>query len=98
MLVSLHQVEYALRYCPRTIALTRRRGSSTTAHRARSRPASSRDLYGAETEELFCPTAIHARRSRHDRCHRPLRFEPALARRAERRRRTLAFTSNQEST
>jgi phosphonate transport system ATP-binding protein len=54
ILVSLHQVEYALRYCPRTIAL--RAGhivydgpsaALTTAFLA--------ELYGAESEELFLP-------------------------------------------
>ncbi|MBX2804595.1 MAG: phosphonate ABC transporter ATP-binding protein [Hyphomicrobiales bacterium] len=54
VLVSLHQVEYALAYCPRTIAL--RDGevvydgpSSALTHAFLS------ELYGAESEELFLP-------------------------------------------
>lgn len=54
VLVSLHQVEYALRYCPRTIALRAGQivydgpsAALTTAFLA--------ELYGAESEELFLP-------------------------------------------
>jgi phosphonate transport system ATP-binding protein len=54
VLVSLHQVEYALRYCPRTIALRDGRvvfdGPSTALT-----PAFLSKLYGAESEELFLP-------------------------------------------
>jgi phosphonate transport system ATP-binding protein len=52
VLVSLHQVEYALRYCPRTIALKAGRvaydgpSSALTAELLTA-------LYGAESEELF---------------------------------------------
>jgi phosphonate transport system ATP-binding protein len=52
VLVSLHQVEYALRYCPRTIALKDGRiaydgpSSALTAELLTA-------LYGAESEELF---------------------------------------------
>jgi phosphonate transport system ATP-binding protein len=57
--VSLHQVEYARRYCPRTIALRAGRivfdGPST---------ALTNDflveLYGADSEELILPDAPHA--------------------------------------
>lgn len=56
VLVSLHQVEYALRYCPRTIALRDGRvvfdGPSTALT-----PAFLSELYGAESEELFLPGA-----------------------------------------
>ena len=52
VLVSLHQVEMALRYCPRTIALNGGRvvydGPS-----ANLTPAMLRDLYGTAVEELF---------------------------------------------
>jgi phosphonate transport system ATP-binding protein len=54
VLVSLHQVEYALIYCPRTIALRDGRvvydGPSSNLT-----PAFLADLYGAESEELFLP-------------------------------------------
>ena len=57
VLVSLHQVEYALAYCPRTIALRGGRvvydgpSSALTA-------AFLSELYGAESEELFLPPAL----------------------------------------
>ena len=54
VLVSLHQVEYALAYCPRTIALRDGRivydGPSSALT-----PAFLSELYGAESEELFLP-------------------------------------------
>jgi phosphonate transport system ATP-binding protein len=54
VLVSLHQVEYALAYCPRTIALREGRivydGPSSALT-----PAFLSELYGAESEELFLP-------------------------------------------
>jgi phosphonate transport system ATP-binding protein len=56
VLVSLHQVEYALSYCPRTIALRDGRvvydGPSSALN-----PAFLSELYGAESEELFLPAA-----------------------------------------
>jgi phosphonate transport system ATP-binding protein len=54
VLVSLHQVEYALRYCPRTIAL--RDGEVVyDGPSAALTPAFLGELYGAESEELFLP-------------------------------------------
>jgi phosphonate transport system ATP-binding protein len=54
VLVSLHQVEYALSYCPRTIALRDGRivydGPSSALT-----PSFLSELYGAESEELFLP-------------------------------------------
>jgi phosphonate transport system ATP-binding protein len=54
VLVSLHQVEYALSYCPRTIALRDGRivydGPSSALDRA-----FLSELYGAESEELVLP-------------------------------------------
>jgi phosphonate transport system ATP-binding protein len=54
VLVSLHQVEYALAYCPRTIALRDGRvvydGPSNTLT-----AGFLSELYGAESEELFLP-------------------------------------------
>jgi len=53
--VSLHQVEYALKYCPRTIALKAGKvaydgpSSALTA-------AFLNQLYGAESQELFLPS------------------------------------------
>jgi len=52
VLVSLHQVEYALRYCPRTIALR----SGEVVYDGPSRaltPALLTSIYGADNEELF---------------------------------------------
>ncbi len=52
VVVSLHQVEFALKYCPRTVALHRGRvvydglSSSLTPHLLR-------ELYGADAEQLF---------------------------------------------
>jgi phosphonate transport system ATP-binding protein len=54
ILVSLHQVEYALRYCPRTIAL--RAGNIVyDGPSAALTTAFLAELYGAESEELFLP-------------------------------------------
>lgn len=54
VLVSLHQVEYAMSYCPRTIALRAGRivydGPSSVLT-----PAFLAELYGAESEMLFLP-------------------------------------------
>jgi phosphonate transport system ATP-binding protein len=54
VLVSLHQVEYALKYCRRTIAL---RGGEVVYDGPSEAltPAFLSDLYGAESEELFLP-------------------------------------------
>lgn len=52
VLVSLHQVEYALRYCPRTIALK----DGTIAYDGSSSaitPEFLNAIYGAESEDLF---------------------------------------------
>ena len=54
VLVSLHQVEYALNYCPRTIAL--RHGKVVyDGPSAALTPDFLGELYGAESEELFLP-------------------------------------------
>ena len=52
--VSLHQVEYARRYCPRTIAL---RDGAVVYRRPvdGADPAFLRELYGAASEELILP-------------------------------------------
>jgi phosphonate transport system ATP-binding protein len=54
VLVSLHQVEYAMRYCPRTIALKDGRIVYDGPSRALT-PEFLNALYGAESEELFLP-------------------------------------------
>jgi phosphonate transport system ATP-binding protein len=54
VLVSLHQVEYALAYCPRTIALRDGRIVYDGPSRALTAAFLS-ELYGAESEELFLP-------------------------------------------
>lgn len=56
-MVSLHQVEYARRYCPRTIALKDGRvvfdgPSSRLTHRTLV------ELYGSNSEELILPEAV----------------------------------------
>ncbi|MCC6949671.1 MAG: phosphonate ABC transporter ATP-binding protein [Bradyrhizobiaceae bacterium] len=54
VLVSLHQVEYALRYCPRTVAL--RNGEIVYDGPSDAlTPAFLGELYGAESKELFLP-------------------------------------------
>lgn len=54
VLVSLHQVEYALKYCPRTIAL--RDGEIVyDGPSSALTPEFLGELYGAESEELFLP-------------------------------------------
>lgn len=52
--VSLHQVEYAINYCPRTIALREGQVVYDGPSRALT-PAFLADLYGAESEALFLP-------------------------------------------
>jgi phosphonate transport system ATP-binding protein len=54
VLVSLHQVEYALSYCPRTIALCEGRVVYDGPSSALT-PGFLSELYGAESEELFLP-------------------------------------------
>lgn len=54
VLVSLHQVEFALRYCRRTIALRDGRVVYDGPSEALT-PAFLGELYGAESEELFLP-------------------------------------------
>jgi phosphonate transport system ATP-binding protein len=54
VLVSLHQVEYALRYCERTVAL--RNGEVVYDGPSRAlTPTFLGELYGAESKELFLP-------------------------------------------
>jgi len=52
--VSLHQVEYALRYCARTIALKAGRIAYDGPSSAVT-PALLSQIYGAESDELFLP-------------------------------------------
>lgn len=62
VLVSLHQVEYALSYCARTIAL--RKGEVVyDGPSAALTPDFLGELYGAESEELFLPGIQFGRRS-----------------------------------
>lgn len=52
VVVCLHQVDYAVRYCPRTVAL--RKGEVVYDGPSKNlTPAFLKDIYGAETEELF---------------------------------------------
>ena len=52
VLVSLHQVEYALRYCPRTIALNAGRSVYDGPSRSLT-PGLLSSIYGAESDEVF---------------------------------------------
>lgn len=54
VLVSLHQVEYAIRYCPRTVALRDGKVVYDGPSKALT-PGFLNELYGAEAEELFVP-------------------------------------------
>ena len=54
VLVSLHQVEYAIRYCPRTLALRDGKLVYDGPSDALT-PAFLNELYGSESEELFLP-------------------------------------------
>ena len=62
VVVSLHQVEYAIRYCPRTIALRHGRIVHDGPSHALT-PSFLKDIYGAETEELFSPAVEGPARS-----------------------------------
>ena len=59
VIVSLHQVEYAVRYCPRTVALRDGRvvfdGPSSDLSREMLH-----ELYGADSEELILPEGLAA--------------------------------------
>jgi phosphonate transport system ATP-binding protein len=55
VLVSLHQVEYALSYCPRTVALRDGRVVYDGPSKMLT-PGFLAELYGAESEELFVPS------------------------------------------
>jgi phosphonate transport system ATP-binding protein len=59
VLISLHQVEYALSYCRRTIALRDGRIVYDGPSQALT-PSFLSELYGAESEELFLPAASDA--------------------------------------
>ena len=61
VLVSLHQVELAMRYCPRTVAL---RGGRIVhdGPSAELTVAQLRELYGSEADELFAPAPIDSGR------------------------------------
>jgi len=54
VIVSLHQVEYALKYCPRTVALRKGQVVYDGPSNALT-PEFLGELYGAQSEELFLP-------------------------------------------
>lgn len=58
VLVSLHQVEYALRYCPRTVALKDGKVAYDGPSSALT-PTLLNELYGAESEDLFATALDH---------------------------------------
>jgi len=59
VVVSLHQVDVALRFCPRTVALSRGRVVYDGPSSELTIPM-LRDLYGAEAEELLSPAPAKA--------------------------------------
>ncbi|MBC3917039.1 phosphonate ABC transporter ATP-binding protein [Undibacterium sp. CY18W] len=59
VVVSLHQVDVALRFCPRTVALSRGRVVYDGPSCELTIPM-LRDLYGAEAEELLSPAPVKA--------------------------------------
>jgi phosphonate transport system ATP-binding protein len=74
VLVSLHQVEYALAYCPRTVALRDGRVVYDGPSSALT-PAFLSELYGAESEELFLPAASAAQAQSANGATLPIRRE-----------------------
>ena len=77
IVVSLHQVEYAISYCPRTIALRQGRivydGPSSALT-----PSFLKEIYGSESEELFSPAIDKAMRHQSP-LHRKSATAPAAA-------------------
>lgn len=59
VLVTLHQVDYAVKYCKRTIALKDGKVVYDGPSDALT-PAFLRDIYGAASEEMFAPASAHA--------------------------------------
>ena len=59
VVVSLHQVDVALRFCPRTVALSRGRVVYDGPSSELTVPM-LRELYGAEAEELLNPAPVNA--------------------------------------
>lgn len=59
VLVSLHQVEYAMRYCPRTIALRDGKVIYDGPSKALNKDFLA-ELYGAESQELYLPSLEEA--------------------------------------
>jgi phosphonate transport system ATP-binding protein len=77
--ISLHQVEYALKYCPRTIALKGGKVAYDGPSSALT-PAFLNQLYGAESEELFLPSFEERAWPSTDGAHEfPARVAPYLA-------------------
>jgi phosphonate transport system ATP-binding protein len=70
VLVSLHQVEYAMLYCPRTIALRGGRVVYDGPSNALT-PAFLADLYGAESETLILTPGMRTSRNRNGAAHPP---------------------------
>ena len=60
ILISLHQVEYALAYCQRTVALREGRIVYDGPSNALT-PGFLSELYGAETKELLLPQSVRRR-------------------------------------
>jgi phosphonate transport system ATP-binding protein len=76
--VSLHQVEYARRYCPRTIALRDGRVVFDGPSAALTNDFLT-TLYGADSEELILPEPVPARAEEPQRGKRPLEARALVA-------------------
>ena len=78
VLVSLHQVEFALRYCPRTVAL--RDGEVVYDGPSDAlTPQFLGELYGAESKELFLPS-LEKDGAAPEQTPRPAKSQPARSR------------------
>ncbi len=78
VVVSLHQVEYAIRYCPRTIALRHGRIVHDGPSHALT-PSFLKEIYGAESEELFAPAVDNCRRQTASALQKQSAVAPAAA-------------------
>jgi len=78
VVVSLHQVEYAIRYCPRTIALRQGRVVYDGPSSALT-PSFLKEIYGSESEELFSPAVDTALRQQLGELKRKSATAPAAA-------------------
>ncbi len=78
VMVTLHQVDYAIKYCPRTVALKDGKivydGPSSALT-----PAFLQELYGAESEEMFAPATNATTQTSDTRSSENMPLLPPLA-------------------